>query len=356
MNNRFSQFFDKVSEQEKINFTRHLAVVIKSGLPVAEGLRIIKKQEISKTLEKVVDTLIEDVNNGKFMAESLKQYRHIFGDFFISIVQVGETSGSLGDNLMYLSEEMKKEKALRGRVRSAMIYPAILLFMTIAVSVFLTFFIFPKLVAAFQSLNVELPFATRVLITSLAFLQRYYGTILIAIIGFAIAAKFILQWRPVKYAVHMGMLYTPVLSGLIIDVNMANIARVLWILLKSGIKIVESLTITSQTLDNLVYKKAFAEYVEGVRRGEQLGNMLSKYPHYFPPILTSMIEIGENTGNLEENLAYLSSYYSEEVDNSLKDFVSILEPLILIFMGLMVGFVALAIITPIYSISSGLSK
>lgn len=356
MSNSFLKSFESIPSSEKINFTRHLSIVIKSGLPVVEGLRIIRKQPNSKLLGKIIDRLIADVNNGRFLADSLKNYQHVFGDFFISIVQVGEASGTLSENLRYLSDELKKEQDLRARVRSAMIYPVILLVMTLAVSGFLTFFIFPKLITAFAALNVKLPLATRVLITTLAFLRSYYLILAGAAVGLFFAMRFAMRADSVRYFLHRLMLYTPVLSGLVMDVNMASITRVLWILLKGGMRIVESLSITGDTLENLVYKRAFKKYTEGVRRGEQLGVLLAKDGNIFPPILTSMIEIGENTGNLEENLLYLSTYYADEVDTSLKDFVAVLEPLILVFMGLMVGFVAIAIVTPIYSISQGISQ
>lgn len=350
--NKFLASFQTVGLQERIDFTRHLAIIVKSGLPVVEGLKIIKKQTTNKVLLQIIDSLVADVNNGRFLADSLKQYRHIFGDFYISIVQVGESSGTLADNLIYLADEMRKSKSLQGKVKSAMIYPAILFFMTIAISGFLTFFIFPKLVTAFTSMNIKLPLPTYILMVVLGFLRQYWWAVGLASIILYVAFKLMMRLETAQYLSDKMILTTPALAGLVIDVNMANMTRVLYILLKSGMKIVESLDITGQTMENLVYKHDLKSAVEGVRRGEQLAQILARHK-YFPPILTSMIEIGENTGNLEENLLYLSNYYSEEVDGSLKNFVAVIEPLILIFMGLLVGYVAIAIIFPIYSISQG---
>lgn len=348
--------FEKLSLPDRINFARHLSIIVKSGLPVVEGLKIIKRQVSNKLLLRIIDTLVADVNNGRFLSDSLKQFRHIFGDFFISIVQVGESSGTLADNLLYLADEMKKSQELRSRVKSAMIYPAILMFMTLAVTSFLTFFIFPKLMGAFASMNVKMPAPTYYLMATLGFIKTYYWLIMILAIVLYIGMKMLMRFRIVKYGMDRFMLMVPVLSGLVSDVNIANITRVLYILLKSGMRIVESLSITSETLDNLVYKESIVRSEEGVRRGEQLAALLAMQKTYFPPIMTSMVEIGENTGNLEENLLYLSTYYTEEVDNSLKNFVAIIEPLILIFMGLLVGYVAIAIIIPIYSISQNIAK
>ncbi len=348
--------FNRIKTQEKINFARHLSIIIKAGLPMFEGLKIIRSQTTSKGLIRVIDQLISDINNGQSLAKSLRHFQDVFGDFFISIVEVGETSGTLGDNLLYLAEEMKKSKDLRGKVVSALIYPAILFVMTIAVCGFLTFFIFPKLVTAFSNLGVKLPAVTQALIAVLGFLQSYFVIIIVGAIVLFIALRLVMKLKIMRYFFHRVMLMTPVLSHLVVDVNMANLSRVLGILLKGGIKIVEALTITSQTLDNRVYRRNLVLATEGVRRGEQFARLLAAHPRLFPPLLTGMIQIGEGTGNLIENLNYLASYYSEEVDGSLKNLTAFIEPLILVFMGVIVGFVALSIVLPIYSISQGLTQ
>jgi type II secretory pathway component PulF len=348
--------FGRLRLQEKVNFSRHLAIIIKAGLPLFEGLKIIRRQSKSKTLRKILDQLIIDINNGQSLAHGLGRYRNIFGDFFISIVEVGESSGTLADNLLYLAEETKKSKQLQSKVRSAMIYPVILLIMTIAVSSFLAFFLFPKLITAFSSLNVELPATTKILLATLSFLREDGIYVLIIGVALSIAFRFLLKFDAVKYRFDYGLLYLPVVSKLIIHMNSANFTRILGILLKSGVKIVEAVTISSRTFNNLVYREALLHAAEEIRVGGTLAGYLTKNDRVFPSILSAMVEVGENTGNLEENLFYLADYYTEEVETSLKDLTSLVEPLILIFMGLVVGFVALSIITPIYSLTQGLSK
>jgi len=346
----------RVSAQEKINFSRHLAIVIRAGLPVVEGLRIIERQVASKAMRRIIEQLIADVNSGRLLADSLRTHRNVFGDFFISVIEVGEASGTLGDNLLYLSEELKKSEGFRGKVRSAMIYPAILTVMTIAVSAFLTFFIFPKLVEAFASMNVALPLSTQILIAILGFLRSYLNLILITLVVLIVGARLSMRREGVRYLIHRVALFLPVLSSLIININAASLTRILGVLLKSGTKIVEAVMITARAMDNLVYRHALINIGEAVLKGETLAQGLAVKPHLFPPILTGMIEIGESTGNLAENLTYLSNYYAEEVDTSLRNFTAFIEPLILVVMGLIVGFVAISIITPIYSLSQSISR
>lgn len=349
-------FGGHLSQQDKINFTRHLAIIIKAGLPLLEGLKIIRRQTGSTFLLKVIDQLIIDVNNGQSLARGLKRYEKIFGVFFINIVEVGENSGTLADNLLYLAEEMKKSKALRGKVKAAMIYPAILFVMTVVVSSFLTFFIFPKLLSVFDNLNTELPWSTQILIGTLGFLKSYLVYIVIGSVLLFILFRFALRLPKVKFAFDRTVLSIPVVAPLAINTSMANFSRILALLLKSGIKIVEAVIIVSDTFDNAVYRTKFKQAAEEIRSGGSLAEFLGKDRAIFPTILAAMVEVGESTGNLDENLFYLSDYYTEEVDNSLKNLTALIEPLIIMIMGLVVGFVALSIITPIYSITQSISR
>ncbi len=351
--NFFSRFFERIPLQERINFARHLALVIKAGLPVFEGLKIIQAQTESPDLRRVIDELIESVNNGKFLADGLAKYEYLFGPFFVNIVRVGESSGTLSKNLLYLADELRRSKDLQGKVRSAMVYPLVILCATIAVAGFLTFFVFPKLVPVFATMNVQLPLTTRILLAVLGFLQGYGIYLVVGLIFLIIAARILLQQvKAIRRSLDVGLLFMPVLSSVIVNVNMVNFTRVLGLLLKSGVKIVEAIEITANTFNNLIYREILLNAKEEIRKGGQLGAYLAPYKHYFPPLVSGMVRIGEATGNLEDNLGYLAEYYDGEVDTKLHALTSLIEPIMLLLMGLLVGFVALSIITPIYSIST----
>jgi type II secretory pathway component PulF len=324
-------------------------------MPVFEGLKIIQSQTESNVLRKVLDNLIIDVNNGKFLADGLARYQYLFGDFFVNIVRVGESSGTLAKNLLYLADELNRSKGLESKVRSAMVYPLVILCATLAIAGFLTFYILPKLIPVFTNLNVQLPATTLALLATVRFLQNDGVYLLVGLavfgLGFNILVKKVAMAR---YAINRITLTTPVVGDLIVGVNMVNFTRVLGLLLKSGVKIVEALTITAATFDNLVYRNLILGLAESVRTGGQIGTYLGLHKKLFPPLVSGMIFIGESTGNLEENLEYLAAYYDEEVDVKLRSLTALIEPLMLLVMGLLVGFVALSIITPIYSISSGI--
>lgn len=347
--------FARLSAQERINFARHLSIVIKAGIPLYQGLGIIKVQTTSRTLVKILNQLMIDVNNGRFLADSLERYEQVFGGFFISIVRVGEASGTMSQNLLYLADELKKSKSLRSEVRSAMIYPILILVATVAVTGFLTFFVFPKLLPVLRGLNATLPSTTLALIAIVEFLRNYGFVLVFGLLAFAAVFNFLFRKiTSLRYVIHRVLLIIPVVSELSVNLNMVNMSRVLSLLLKSGMKILEAVRITSTTSANLVYRRALLEASEELRKGNQLADYLMVHKSLFPHILASMIKIGEDTGNLEENLAYLSEYYEEEVESKLHTLTTLLEPLMLLLMAFLVGFVAISIITPIYSISQGI--
>lgn len=348
--------FRRVSTQEKINFARHLSIVIKAGLPILEGLRMIRKQTVPRNLLRVIDQVIIDVSNGQFLATSLERFPEVFDGFFVNIVRVGEASGTLAGNLLYLAEEMKKSHDLINKVRSAMVYPLIIMLATVSLTSFLVFFVFPKILPIFASLHVQLPLPTKILIVVAEFFLANFPWILAGLIVVFMGLKILLSIDPVRFLLDKALFALPIFSELTIEINMANFTRVLAVLLKGGIKIVEALNVTALTFDNLVYRRELALAAEEIKKGGQLAKYLSLHKRIFPPLLSGLIEIGENTGNLEDNLNYLSEYYREEAELSIKNLTILIEPMMLLVMGLIVGFVAISIITPIYSITQGVGR
>ena len=343
--------FHNIPLQEKINFTRNLSIAIKSGSSLMQGLELIKDQSSSKFFKRVLSDVIKNINNGQFLAQSLNRYRLVFGDFFINIIKVGETTGNLSTNLLYLSEELKKQKEVRKKVRAALFYPIIILVMTLIITSFLIFFVFPKFLPILTSMNVELPWPTLVLIGIVEFLKSYGVFALGGSILLGFTFRSLLYVKKVRYIFDRVILLVPILSRIVKNLNIASFTRALGLLLKSGMPIVESLEVTSGTIANTYYGGKLKQMIEEVKEGGSVAHYMAKHEKLFPSMLTNIIKVGEQTGNLEENLFYLSGYYGEEVDDTLGNLTVVIEPLLLVVMGLMVGFVAISIIIPIYSIS-----
>jgi len=351
LNFNFNNLFLKISLQEKIIFARHLSIMVKAGMPILDAIKMLQKQTKSKSLRKILDHVVDDVSNGQFMAVSLEKYRNVFGNLFINIVKVGESSGVLSENLLYLSDELQKKKELNKKVISAMIYPVIILVATTGLVAMLTLFIFPKILPVFQSLGAQLPFATRVLITISDFLKVYGLYTLGGIIAFLGTFYGSIKIQSVRYIWHWCILRMPIVGALSRSVNMASFSRTLGILLRSGVKIVEALNITSETLGNIVYQRQLSVMANNIQKGEQISKYLAQHEFLFPSMLTNMVSVGENTGNLSETLIYLSEFYENEVNDATKNLSSVLEPLLILIMGGIVAFVAIAIITPIYGLT-----
>lgn len=341
---------------EKILFARHLALMVRTGATLLDGLRLIEKQMRSASFRYILAQAVRDVEGGKFLSASLGRFQRVFGELFINIIRVGEASGSLSENLSYLAVELRKRQALRQKVRAALIYPAAILTATLGIVGILVFFVLPRILPIFSSLRITLPLSTRVLIAVSQVLLNYGVSIFIGLIILGAIWMALLRLPDVRFQTHRLILFLPFLGSVSQMANISDITRTLGLLLKSGTQIVEGVRITAGGASNLVYRRALEEVAEEIKRGESLHTYLARHEHLFPPTMTYMIEVGEATGSLEGNLFYLADYYADEVEELTKTMTSVLEPVLLLAMGALVGFVAIAIITPIYQVTQTLGR
>lgn len=360
---RFAGFLQRVNSitmrvplSSQAVFARHLAVMAKAGLPLLESLKLLKKESPSRAMAKILDQVISDVSNGQFLSASLDRFRGVFGNLFINIIRVGESTGILPENLNYLADELKKKQALKRKVVGALMYPAVIVSATFGITGLLTVFIFPKILPVFESLKVDLPLSTRILIGASHLLTNYGGWVALATVASLIALWFLLRIRILRYYFHRIILVLPIFGKMARDVNLANFCRTLGLTLKSGVQVVEAIGITSESLSNLVYKKQLTQAAEEVRKGEALSPFFAKHKKLFPVMVTQMISVGESSGNLSESLLYLSDFYEQEVTESTGNLSTVLEPVLMVVMGVVVGFVAISIITPIYEITSSVGR
>jgi len=319
--------------QERILFVRHLSIALKAGISLVDSLELVRKQTRSGSFKYILQTVIEEVKSGIFLSSALTKYQNIFGELFINIIKIAEASGTLPENLLYLADELKKKADLRKKVKGAMVYPIIVLIMTIVIAAGMVFFIFPKILPIFKNSKVQLPLTTRMLIGLSDLISNYGFWVLVALIAFVVALRLSLKIGSVRRVYHRFLIALPLFGKSIVNFNMANIARTLGILLKSGVQITEALQITANSTANLVYRTHLEAAKEGVQKGEFLSLYFKNHPRAFPMILANMLEVGENTGNLTENLVYLAEYYESEVDDFVKNLSNTLEPLLLLFMG-----------------------
>jgi type IV pilus assembly protein PilC len=346
---------NRFSIKEQVLFATRLSFLVRAGVPILESLTMLKRQTRSSSHGKIFDAVISDVSNGQFLSTSLSKFEHIFGNLAVNIIRVGETSGILSENLAYLANELKKKQALKRKIVGSLVYPIFVTIATLGITLLLTAYIFPKILPIFKSLNIALPFYTRLLIWTSSFI-RSYGVFVFA--SSMLAA--ILIWLSLRkndsfhFAIDRALLRIPIIGTLLKSYNTSNFCRTLGLLLKSSIPVVDAITVTARTTQNRVYRNEFSALAREVSTGNTLSTYLELRRDLFPNILSHMVAIGETTGNLSETLIYISELYENEVDEITKNMSSSIEPVLMIFMGIIVGFVAISVITPIYAITQNL--
>ncbi len=346
----------RLTLKEQIFLAKRLAFFVKAGVPLIEAFSMIRAQTRSASKSRLYDTLIEDIANGQYLSTSLERMQTVFTPFAVHIIRVGETSGILTENLAYLADELTKRKELRSKIASALIYPAFITIATLGVTILLTVFIFPKILPIFSSLHVPLPMTTLALIAISAYFQSYGILTLLLLIAAGIVFYLLKKrYEKIAYYTDRFMLSLPILGSIMRSYNLATLCRTLGLMLRSGIPITQAMTVVTGTTSNLVYKKVFEEATEVLVRGETISEGFSVYPKLFGDTLIHMVAVGEKTGNLSQTLMYLSELYETEVNDLTKNLSSSIEPVLMLIMGLIVGLIAVSVITPIYSITQHLS-
>jgi len=340
--------------KEKMMFAKHLSVMIKAGVSLDSSLQILAEQTNNYKFKEIIKDLSSQIRKGVSFSYALSNYPNVFDNLFVSMVKVGEVSGTLEEVLRLLAEQMRKEDQLRSRVKGAMTYPAVILIAMTGIGIFMMVSVVPKLMTTFKELNVELPLTTRIIIKTAIFFQHYlvFGVIFIVIGIFCF--RLIYKVKKIKCKFHLIYLKLPIFGEIIIKVNSARFARTTSSLIEAGVDLVKTLYIASDTLTNICFKDSLISAAEQIKKGKAFSYALSNYPHLYPPMVLQMVKVGEETGTLADSLKTLAEFYEEEVNNITKNLSSIIEPLLMIIIGTAVGFFAVSMIQPIYSIMSGI--
>jgi type IV pilus assembly protein PilC len=352
-----STLFLSFSVKERVLFAKRLSFLVRAGVSLVESMTMIRNQTKSKRKQKIYDTIVADIDAGQFLSKSLEKYKHLFGEFTINIIRVGEMAGVLTENLAYLAEELSKKQALQRKVRGALIYPIFITITTLGVTGLLVVYIFPKIMPIFISLNIELPLTTRALLAVSEFLQEWGIVTILVFIAVIIILEIMRRTvTPIKVAADWLLLKTLIAGNIARSYNCANFCRTLSLNIHAGIPLSEAMYITADVTKNILYKRAYLDFAEHIGKGEKVSTTMAKYKSIFPDMLPHMILIGETTGSLSNTLGYLSDLYESEVDESTKNLSNSIEPILLLTMGILVGLIAISVITPIYEVTRSLSN
>lgn len=338
---------------QKVFFVDHLRTMMHASLSLVESLSILEKEMSNKRFKRIVGEIKADVEKGQELSEVLSEYPKVFPPIYVKMVHAGEVSGKLDESLEQIVIQMKKTQALNSSIRGAMIYPAVILTAMGGVGVFMAFFVLPKLIDIFKEFDAELPLPTRILIgiVNAASNPWYVIGFLIIVIGSISGFVYALKAAPAfRTAVHRLNLRLPIAGPVIREINLARFSLTLSSLLKSTIPIIDAVDITADTCTNVEYRTALHQTATDIKSGKPLSELLARSPQLFPPIVTEMILVGERTGEVDHLLNELSGFYSDEVDKTMKNFTTIIEPVIIIVLGVAVAGVAVSIVLPMYTL------
>lgn len=349
--------FSRIGFVEKLLFTKHLSIMVKSGIPIAEAIDAIADQTGNLAFKKILINIKKEIENGQSLEKSLSLYPHIFDPLYLNLIKIAEESGGLEQNLNYLADELKKQYAFKKKIQGALFYPMIVISTATIVGGFTTFYVLPKLIDLFSSLDVKLPLSTKILLFIAQTAKDYGIFIALGMIILSVGIFFLIRLPKVKPRYHKFLLKLPVFGIFIRNIELTNFCRNIGIMLKSGLPITAALKTEYDATSNLVFKEYIGQIAKAVEKGKSLESEMnsSKYP-LIPKIMSKMIGVGEKTGKLDESLIYLGDFFEDEVDNSAKNLANVLEPIMLLVIGLIVAFVAISIISPIYQLTGGIRK
>lgn len=344
------EYFSGVKQDDVVNFTRQLATMITAGLPLANALSILVRQS-KQEMSRLVAQLLQDVEGGTSFGEALSKHPDVFSRIYVQLVNAGEAGGVIDQVLERLADNMEKSKEFRAKTKGAMIYPAIVLIAMVVVGFIMMIFVIPKLTDMYQNFGAELPLATRVLIGLSNFMVRFW----FIFVGLAVGGFFGLkQWYKTdngEQIVDRLILKLPIVGELRQKMILTEFTRTLSLLLGAGISLLQALAIVTEGVNNRIYRDSLKEATDQVEKGVPLSEALGHYDE-FPPILHQMMGVGEETGKLDEILMKLSQYFESESEHAVKNLTSAMEPIIMIVLGIGVGAMVIAIIMPIYNLTS----
>ncbi|HZQ29668.1 MAG TPA: type II secretion system F family protein [Patescibacteria group bacterium] len=351
--NKLLPFLNKISTSDVILFTRQLSSMLSSGLTLLRALQIFKDQIQNEAMIEVVTGIINDIEEGKPFSFAIAKYPDVFSPIYVSLIKAAETSGLLDKVLLRLANNLEKEQKLRGTVKSALMYPAIVVILMLVVVFIMMIFVIPQLSTLYQSLNVPLPLPTQIVV-GLSGIIGTFWPVIIVLVGLGIFL--FKRWRKTEdgqLIVDNLILKIPIFGELIEQTILSEFTRTFGLLIGTGTLVVESLTESADTTGNVHYRRAINDVSKQVEKGVSIGDAMSGYT-LFPPMLVQLVKIGEQTGKMDETLTKASEYYEDQVNQTVKTLTTAMEPFIMIVLGVGVAFLIISVITPIYSLISSL--
>lgn len=347
----FLGLFNRVRRVDVMVFTRQFATMLEAKIAINDALKNLQTQTKNRVLREAIYEIAEDIDAGLSLSQALDRQNHIFSEFYINLIQSAEVTGRVEEVMGFLADFLEKEIGLITRVRNALIYPVFVLVLFLVVAGILVAFVFPQLAPIFEETSVEVPVMTRVLLDTGAFVAKWWVAILIIFIGLAAAAIQYFQGKEGRAVLDQLGLRTPLIGTLFKKVYVARFSESISVLIKGGIPIAQAIEISGHAIGSAVYQESLHEVADQVRSGELLSASIAKNEDYFPPLVSQMVSIGEKTGKLEEMFDRISRFYTREIDAAVGNLVELIQPALMVILGVMVGVLFAAILIPIYNLA-----
>jgi type II secretory pathway component PulF len=351
---KINYHLSRVTQDELVMMTRNLGSMLKAGLTVGRALSVILRQSTNPRLRGVITRMSERLNSGDQFFEALREFPQTFDNLYVAMVRAGEESGNLAESLQTLAIQMERSNNLRKKIKGAMIYPSIVLIVMAIISVLMMIYVMPEITGVFKDMNMELPPTTEFLILASDFMVENTLVVIVSMIGAVVGFLYFLRTRIGRICTSFIVTRLPIIGPLAKETNAARTARTMSSLLGSGVDVIRSIEITEEVVQNVFYKKILREARNAVEQGSPLSDTFVAHNKLYPILVGEMILVGEETGQISGMLGELAIFYETEVERKTKDLSTIIEPLLMVVIGGAVGFFALALIAPIYSIGDGL--
>lgn len=350
MNISLGSMSNRVKMIDRINFARNMGAMLEAGLALSKALYVLEKQTGSKSLKKVIAKIISEIEKGSTLADSLAEHPRVFSPLFIAMVHAGEQSGTLAESLKVVATQMDKNYILEKRIRGALMYPAVILSAMVVIAILMFIFVIPTLLKTFTDLGVQLPFSTQ-MILMLSRLIQNQGILVLAVLILVGGAIYTWSKRPTGKSIMSSLvLKIPVIGNLVKEVNTARTARTLSSLLSSGVDVVEAMGITASVVQNVHFRAVLKKAGEAIKKGDLMSKIFEVDSKLYPVFFAEMMSVGEETGKTGEMLLGVAHYFEDEVEQRTKDMSTIIEPFLILAIGAGVGFFAISMVQPIYSL------
>lgn len=345
------KFKDRITTSDVANFTRQLATMVAAGLPISQALLILRAQE-KGSMQKVVAQILTDVEGGEALSKAITKHPTVFSQTYIALTKAGETGGVMDDILVRLADNLEKEQEFKGKVKGALIYPAIIVIGMLVVGVILMIFVIPRLTSLYSEFGAELPLPTRILIGISNLMLKFWPILILLLFGAGYGFSFYKKLPAGRRKLDELYFKIPIMGDLQRQVLLTELTRTLSLMVGAGVSILEGLIITANVVVNSVIADALRDVAKMVEKGFPVAFAFAKHPEAFPFILSQMIAVGEETGKMDEVLKKLSHVFETESDEKVKALTSAIEPIVMVVLGVGVGFLVIAVILPIYNLTS----